>query len=210
MFTGLIEKVGKIDRIDKKGNYLILSIQSDLDHSDIKLGESIACDGACLTVVKVSDKAFDVEVSQETIAKTIISTYRENDQINLERALRMGDRLGGHMVSGHIDTVGTISSVKNIGNSIEVEVIYDPQFDPLVIEKGSIAINGISLTVNRVGKSILSVNIIPHTADMTTIKIFKANQKVNLEFDMIGKYIQKMNKSEDNTLTIEKLKKSGW
>lgn len=211
MFTGLIEDVGKIVEIHSRGNYDVLTITSCLADEHISVGDSIACDGACLTVTDIKAGTFTVEASQETIAKTTINTYQIGSSLNLERALKVGSRLGGHFVTGHIDCTGIIETVRSIGESLEISITYDRSFDNLIIEKGSIAINGISLTVNETGHGNFSVNLIPHTAKATTVKQWKTKDIVNLEFDMIGKYILKINQSsKNNILTKDKLFESGW
>ena len=211
MFTGLIETVGTIEQIVKRSNYKVMRIQSGFDTSDLEIGESIACDGSCLTVVSFDTNSFTVEVSQETAVRTIIEHYKVGTNINLERAMKLGSRLGGHLVSGHIDCRGKIEYVKPVGDSIEVAVRFDTSFDDLTIEKGSIAINGISLTINSIKQGWLSVNIIPHTESETTITHFKTSDPVNLEFDMIGKYLLKFIQNKNNKgLTIDKLIESGW
>lgn len=211
MFTGLIETVGTLQSVSAKNDYKVFQIQSDFPHSELELGESIACDGACLTVVSFDKKTFTVEASKETAECTIISQYKTGQQINLERAMKLGGRMGGHMVSGHIDCRGKIKSIGPVGNSIEIYISYDSSFDNLIIEKGSIAINGVSLTINKVSSGNLSVNIIPHTEQKTTISKLKQSDFLNLEFDMIGKYIAKsLHKKENKSLTIDKLIESGW
>ena len=211
MFTGLIETVGKIKTISAKKDYKVFQIESNFPQSELSLGESISCDGACLTVVAFDSKTFTVEASQETADRTIITHYKTGHPINLERAMKLGSRMGGHIVSGHIDCCGKVSSLSPVGNSIEIVVSYSPEFDNLVIEKGSIAINGVSLTINKVNTGSLSVNIIPHTEQNTTLSSLKQNDAVNLEFDMIGKYIAKaLHTKENKSLTIQKLIESGW
>jgi riboflavin synthase len=211
MFTGLIEQTGIIRRITARGNYRVVSIEAPNLSAQLQVGESIACDGACLTVVSSSKSAFVVEASQETSARTILDLYKTGARINLERAMKLGDRLGGHLVSGHVDAVGEIASIKKIGESLELVVKFDQQFDSLVIEKGSIAINGISLTINEVRTGKISVNIIPHTSHATTVSNMKEGDAVNLEFDMIGKYILKTSGlSAKRGVTRDKLIESGW
>ena len=211
MFTGLIESVGKIKSVSQKKDYKVFQIESNFPDSELSLGESIACDGACLTVIAFNNNTFTVEASHETINRTILSHYKNGHQINLERATKLGSRMGGHIVSGHIDCCGKIKSIAQIGNSIDITVSFDSSFDNLVIEKGSIAINGISLTINKVTSGTLSVNIIPHTEQNTTLSSLKQNDEVNLEFDMIGKYIAKaLHTKENKSLTIQKLIESGW
>ena len=193
------------------GNYLVLTIQSALPTNELQLGESIACDGSCLTVTKIHPDAFTVEASQETVQRTIVHTYGAGSRINLERAMQLGGRLGGHLVSGHIDVTGRLERSGPVGNSLELAVTFDSRFDPLVIEKGSIAINGVSLTINETRSGWFTVNIIPHTAGATTLEDLSPGSPVNLEFDMIGKYVLKsQHATGNNSLTIDKLKESGW
>jgi len=211
MFTGLIEDVGTIRKIGSRGNYVVLTVASKLADDQLALGDSVDCDGACLTVVGVGDASFSVEASQETAARTILKTYRSGDRLNLERALQVGGRLGGHFVTGHVDCTGTVDIARKVGESLEIGVRFDKQFDRLVVEKGSIAINGISLTVNATGSGHLTVNLIPHSVAQTTVGHFRQGDAVNLEFDLIGKYILKINSTtESNTLTHDMLKESGW
>jgi riboflavin synthase len=210
MFTGLIEAVGTLKHVGSRGNYQVLTIAVPfaLELGD---GESIACDGACLTVVGKRGDTFIVEVSQETSARTTLDTFGAGAKINLERAMRADSRLGGHMVAGHVDTTGTVEHLTPVGESLELAVAFDQQFDPYVIEKGSIAINGVSLTVNAVRQGWLTVNLIPYTVGLTTLCQLKAGDRVNLEFDMIGKYIVKLSLSyQQRGLTLDKLRESGW
>ncbi len=211
MFTGIVESVGTLVEIGERGNYRILTIKSPMVQQELQLGESISCDGTCLTVVSFTDETFTVEASQETAVRTILSSYRAGDSLNLERALRADSRLGGHFVSGHVDDIGRIDSMTPIGESIEVSISFDPKFDLLIVDKGSVAINGISLTVNETRSGWFSVNIIPYTQKDTTIAQFKPGTRVNLEFDLIGKYVVKMQHgSSGSKLTKAKLIDSGW
>jgi len=210
MFTGLIEDMGIISEIKSRNNYRILTIESNIITDELSLGDSISCDGACLTVVNKSSNRFSVEASQETEVRTILKSYHKNSKINLERALKVGSRLGGHFVSGHIDCMGVVDSLKTIGDSLQININYDKSFDKFIIEKGSIAINGISLTINENSPGSFSVNLIPHSVDKTTVSKWKKSDPVNLEFDMIGKYVLNINKNNNNTLTKDKLFESGW
>ncbi len=211
MFTGLIETVGLSKTIVARGNYSLLTVTSKLPLGEIAIGESIACNGACLTVVAKGRDNFAVELSQETAARVDLTRYRVGQKINLERALRMGDRLGGHLVSGHIDTTGEVDYLKTVGESLELSVRFDPEFDLLVIDKGSIAIDGVSLTINSQQSGRLSVNLIPHTRRETNLSELKAGMVVNVEFDMIGKYLMKRQQlGAARGLTSEILFESGW
>lgn len=211
MFTGLIEAVGTIRRIGRRGNYRVLTIECPLPDASLQRGDSIACDGACLTVVSFDEGGFAVEASQETAAKTTLGSYRVGSKVNLERAMKLGDRVGGHLVSGHVDDTGTVDYARPVGESLELAFRYDKSHDSLVIEKGSVAVNGVSLTVNKADQGRFSVNLIPHTIEATTLRWLKSGDRVNLEFDMIGKYIMKMIDSiKSVSLTKEKLAESGW
>lgn len=211
MFTGLIEAVGPVRKLDRRNNYRVMTVDFATAADDLRIGESIACDGACLTVVSFDKRSFVVEASQETIAGTILPGYTIGSQINLERAMKLGDRLGGHLVSGHIDDIAQVDTVKRIGESWELAVKFDSRHDSLVVTKGSIAVNGVSLTVNDTGPGRFTVNIIPQTYKMTNLGLLKTGDKVNLEFDLLGKYILKIMKSNVTTgLTIDKLRQSGW
>jgi len=211
MFTGLIESVGTIKQVQRRGDYRILSVASYLADDNLAIGESIACDGACLTVVSASKSLFIIEASQETARHTILDKYAVGSRVNLERALKASSRMGGHFVSGHVDDAGVVDYVRPVGQSLELAVRYDPRYDELVIDKGSIAVNGVSLTINASRPTWFSVNLIPFTVRETTLGQVKAGDSVNLEFDIIGKYVLKMKKStEHTTLTKDKLIESGW
>ncbi|MDH4158152.1 MAG: riboflavin synthase [candidate division Zixibacteria bacterium] len=211
MFTGIIEATGTVRTVEKRGNYRVLSITAPTVTDELRVGDSIACDGACLTVVSCSSKTFVVEASQETVGTTILNGYRAGSIINLERALKVGDRLGGHFVSGHVDGTGRVQSIRDVGESVELAVTFDARFDEMVVEKGSIAINGISLTVNSVRSGWLSVNLIPHTVRVTSLGKLNPGDLVNVEFDLIGKHVIKVTgKTPQGRLTKEKLRESGW
>ena len=211
MFTGIIETTGKISGLSTRGNYRLLTIKPFRLFEDIKLGESIAVDGCCLTVTKFDKKDFTVEASQETSRLTLVDNYKSGMIVNLERALRPGDRMGGHYVTGHVDCLGEVILIKNIGESVALKIGIPENFIDLIVEKGSIAINGISLTINDVSDKTFTVNIIPHTLTETTIDALKTGSLVNLEFDVLGKYIiQYMKKNENTGLTFDKLIESGF
>lgn len=211
MFTGIIESVGTVKNLKTRGDYRILTIAPAVPFEQVVMGESIACDGACLTVVAFDKDQFTVEASQETITRTTLSSYRSGSKVNLERALIVGGRLGGHMVTGHIDDVGTISAVESAGASACVSITYDVKYNQLVVPKGSVAIDGVSLTVNDVRQGFLTVNIIPHTGNATTACDWNQGDKINIEFDILGKYVQKMTPSaQPDGISRETLLKNGW
>lgn len=211
MFTGIIETTGKISGLSTRGNYRLICVKPFRPFEDIKIGESIAVDGCCLTVTKFSRNDFTVEASQETSRLTLVKSYKSGTMLNLERALRPTDRMGGHYVTGHVDCMGELIDIKNIGESVVLKIGLPDKFADLIVEKGSIAINGVSLTINETSDKTFMVNIIPHTVSETTIDTFKAGSFVNLEFDILGKYIYKYMKNKNNTgLTFDKLIRSGF
>jgi riboflavin synthase len=192
MFTGLIEATGTLVRVDRHGPDAKMVIQADTPLEKLVLGESIAVDGACLTVVAFQRDLFTVDVSTETLNRTTLGRKLPGARFNLERALRLGDRLGGHLVSGHVDALGTLKERFTEGRSWRFLFQIPEDLSKYIIEKGSIAINGISLTVNGCQQGFFDVNVIPHTAQVTTIGDLKIGAEVNLETDLIGKYVEKM------------------
>jgi len=190
MFTGIIEGLGTISGIRPSDGGKRLLIDADFPLDQTKIGDSVAISGVCVTVIIIAGKRFEVEISPETIAKTTFGTAKIGDRVNLERALRLSDRIDGHLVSGHVDGIGTIKDKKTAGNAIIV-VIDVPEFlSRYMITKGSVAVDGISLTINNRSRDCFDVSIIPHTAKLTTIGFKKAGAHVNIETDMIGKYIE--------------------
>ena len=188
-----------------------MAVSSSIPLDEISVGESISCDGCCLTVVSKEKERFIVEASQETAARTILRHYRIGAVLNIERALRADGRLGGHFVTGHVDCTGQVDSLKPVGESLELAVGFDIGFDPLVVDKGSIAVNGVSLTVNRCRSGWFSVNLVPHTVGKTNLSSLRKGTSVNLEFDLIGKYIARMNQAGPKIgLTKERIIQSGW
>lgn len=192
MFTGIIESLGTVSSIRSSGRTgKQLAIETDIDLDGTKIGDSIAVNGACLTVVKIEKKRFDVDVSPETLDKTTLGNTKTGDRVNIERALRLSDRLDGHLVSGHIDGIGKISSKKLTGNAVIITFEVPESLSRYIIKKGSVAIDGVSLTVNNCDAGWFEVSIIPHTAKLTTIGTKAENNFVNIETDMIGKYIER-------------------
>ena len=211
MFTGIIETCGMIVRIGSRGDYKELRIRSESELSDLIIGESIAVDGCCLTVTEKSRDDLTVEVSPESLKLTIIGDYRIGTRVNLERSLLPTTRMGGHFVTGHIDTIGRAAEISKERNVLELTVKFSAAYAEFMVSKGSVAINGISLTVNQVESESFKVNLIPHTRMVTTLDLLKTGDKVNLEFDLIGKYIvQLLKKNNRDSLTLDKLIQSGW
>lgn len=203
MFTGLVEEVGEVYSLNKRSDGLVLGIKASKVLEDAKLGDSIAVNGVCLTVIKIENDKLFFEVSNETLKRTNLKSIKQKDKVNLERALKASDRLGGHIVQGHIDTEGKIKSMINLGKHTELKVEIPKDYSLLVIEKGSIAIDGISLTINKIENNVISINIIPHTLENTNLKYRKVGDNVNIEFDILGKYILKSITNMD----FEKIKK---
>jgi len=192
VFTGIIESFGTIKQIKSTGEGRVLHIGCDLDLSKTRIGDSIAVNGACLTAVGLEKHAFKVDMAPETVERTTFKYLTVGSRVNIERALKLSDRIDGHLVSGHIDGTGTIASVKRKSNAVIIKIDVLPKLAADMIEKGSVAIEGISLTINQCSDKDFEVSIIPHTADITTIGLKRVGDKVNIETDMIGKYVKKM------------------
>ena len=191
MFTGIITDIGELISIDKMGDWR-LRIKTRWDTKDIKVGASIACSGVCLTVIELADKCFDVAASMETISLTTLQNWQIGTKINLERALRMGDELGGHIVSGHVDGIAIIKDIKAEKDSYRIRFSLDDKICSLIAKKGSVSIDGISLTVNSVANNGFDVNIIAHTWQETTLGNCKVGNMVNLEIDMLARYVSRL------------------
>jgi len=191
MFTGIIEAVGRVAAVKPAGQSATLTIDAGgLDMSDVAVGDSIACNGVCLTVTSLVPKGFTVDVSQETLRVTV--GFNTGDAINLEKSLRLADRLGGHLVSGHVDGVGTVTAVKPVDANREIIVRLPAELGRYIARKGSIAINGVSLTVNIVTADTFSVNLIPHTLAVTNLKDLEQGDRVNLEVDLVARYVDRI------------------
>jgi len=196
MFSGIIADVGIITRAEDRDGGLRLSVATEvLGMDDVQIGDSIAVNGVCLTVVKLDGHAFTVDVSRETLNCTV-GLERQGGHVNLEKALRLSDRLGGHLVSGHVDGVGEVVAFNDIGESWRLVVRAPHALAKYIATKGSITINGVSLTVNHVAGSEFDVNLIPHTLDVTTLNELTAGTKVNLEIDLIARYVERMMQGE--------------
>jgi riboflavin synthase len=193
MFTGLVEDVGRIERCERRSDSIVFAIASDVMADDeLKLGDSIAVDGVCLTVTTFKRGHFEVLAGAETLSKTTLGGFRVGTQVNLQRALRVGDRLGGHIMQGHVDAQAAITSRRDMGANLEFRFQPPREFLRYVVAKGSIALDGISLTVNEVDGTSFSVALIPHTVKKTSLAAKTVGQKVNLEVDMIGKYVESL------------------
>ncbi len=196
MFTGIIEAIGRVDAIKPAGQSAALTIDAgSLDMGDIAVGDSIACNGACLTVTALVPRGFTADVSQETLRVT--AGFGAGAAINLEKSMRLSDRLGGHLVSGHVDGVGTVTAVKPVDANRELMVRFPAELGRYIARKGSIAINGVSLTVNVVTTDTFSVNLIPHTLAVTNLKDLKQGDRVNLEIDLVARYVERMFDRDD-------------
>jgi riboflavin synthase len=196
MFTGIVTDVGTVRRAEQRGD-LRLEIATDYDMASVELGASIACSGVCLTVVDKGDDWFAVDVSGETVSRTAADLWRQGAKLNLERSLRLGDELGGHIVTGHVDAVAEVIGVCPEGDSVRIGVTVPTELGPMIAAKGSIALDGVSLTVNDVrqakdGSTHFSVNIIPHTAKETTLHDIDVRRQLNVEVDVLARYISRM------------------
>jgi riboflavin synthase len=191
MFTGIIETLGTIQSLEKDGENVHISVQSSIT-SELKIDQSVAHNGVCLTVVNIKNDVFTVTAIKETIDKTNLSQWKIHDSVNLERAMKLGDRLDGHIVQGHVDQIATCTSIEEANGSWYFTFEYDKNLNNITIEKGSITVNGVSLTVVNSKLNEFSVAIIPYTYEHTNFHSFKVGTKVNLEFDVIGKYVKRL------------------
>lgn len=192
MFTGIVENKGKVLKVDHRGEMKRLTLDVPFDLTEMQLGDSINVNGVCLTVVEKRGRAISVDLSPESLQKTTLARVKEADQVNLERALRLSDRLGGHIVTGHIDGIGTITERRIEGNSLYLRVRIPQAVTPYVVQKGSIAIDGISLTVNEFREDWVRLTLIPYTLEKTTLIEKKVGEEVNVEADILGKYVEKV------------------
>lgn len=191
MFTGIIETLGEVTSIEKEQGNVHLTIKSDFT-KELKVDQSVAHNGVCLTVVKIEDDLYTVTAIKETLEKTNLNTLSEFDALNLERGMKLGDRLDGHIVQGHVDQTGICTNIEDADGSTYFTFQYDSSLNNITIEKGSITVNGVSLTVVNSEKDHFSVAIIPYTLEHTGFKDFKVGTVVNLEFDVIGKYVTRL------------------
>ena len=202
MFTGLVEGIGRIADITRTGGDIVLKILPLFDMSDSRLGDSICVNGICLTATEIKDMTVSMDVSEETVSRSTVDLYKPGDEVNLERSLRLSDRLGGHLVSGHVDGQGRILKLESHQKSWRVRIGIEKDLARYTIEKGSIAMDGMSLTINSCRDTDFEVNIIPETARKTTILNKRVGDRVNIETDLIAKYVEKF-------LTKERLAEEG-
>ena len=216
MFTGIIEEIGTVKSIKKGTHSAVITIQASKIQEDMKLGDSIAVNGVCLTTVDIGKNSYSADVMHETLKRTNLGELKSGSRVNLERAMAADGRFGGHIVAGHVDGTGVITSMKKDDNAVWMTVDTSPAILRYIIEKGSITIDGISLTVAGVDSHSFSVSVIPHTGVMTTLLDKKPGNTVNLENDMVGKYVEKLMKPEpeetgsSSRITMEFLAEHGF
>jgi riboflavin synthase len=191
MFTGLITDIGRITSIERGAEHCAIEVSCGYDVSDLQLGESIAVDGACLTVTQIGSESVRFDASPETLRRTTLGDRSAGDRVHLERALRVGDRMGGHMVLGHVDGVGTVRQIREEGNAWLLSIEAPVEVVQYLIDKGSIAVDGVSLTVNSIEDRRFGLAIIPHTAEETNLTRYRVGRRVNLEADVLGKYVRR-------------------
>lgn len=210
MFTGIIEALGTLKAIRPGGTDVELDVDAGFDLSNDNLGDSIAINGVCLTVTRKAGTVFTALASAETLKRTILGDLKVGARVHVERALTLSSRLGGHIVQGHVDTVAAVLGRQQVGGSLRLSISLESLYQKYVIEKGSIAINGVSLTVNAIDANSFEVNLIPHTADCTSLTLLKPGDRVNLEFDVVGKYVEKLLKPDANASLATLLKNQGF
>ncbi|WP_413285005.1 riboflavin synthase [Vibrio sp. MA40-2] len=215
MFTGIIEAVGELTAITAKGEDISITVASGkLDLSDVKVGDSIATNGVCLTVVSHDSTSYTADLSVETLNLTGFTQYQVGDKVNLEKAMLPTTRFGGHIVSGHVDGVGVIVERNPVGRAIEFWVEIPNNITKYVAYKGSITVDGISLTVNELRKNAFKLTIVPHTSDETTIDSFQVGRKVNLEVDVLARYMERLlqgnTQQQESTITMDFLQQNGF
>jgi len=210
MFTGIISRTGIVKRFGKTGPVYRLEVESSNIPKDAAIGDSVAVNGACLTLVETSPKSMAFDVMEETAGRSTLSELKTGDAVNLEWPLKAGGTIGGHFVQGHVDCTGRIAGIKKNGGESYIEIESPPEFERLIVEKGSIALDGISLTMGEVQKNRFKVYIIPHTLKITSLGSKRAGDNVNLEFDILGKYVARFHESKDGRLTEKFLRDKGF
>ena len=211
MFTGIIKALGTIKAMERRGGDVRLSVRSSgLPWSDYEIGESIAVNGVCLTAVSLHQHGFDTDVSNETLAVTALGGLTVGAAVNLEPALGLGERLGGHLVSGHVDCTGKVVACREDARSIRLSIEIPKDYARYVAKKGSVCVDGVSLTINEVSGSIFELNIIPHTAEVTIIGDYRTGTVVNIEVDLLARYIERLISRDGEGISLEFLKAHGY
>ena len=213
MFTGIIEEIGTITEVYPKSSDVTIKINAETVMKDAKVGDSIAVDGPCLTVRELKADGFIADISEETLRRTTFRSCRVGSHVNLERSLRLGDRLGGHLVLGHVDEIATISGWRNEGTSAIMQVTVSQNIKPYIAYKGSIAVDGVSLTISNITDNRFEVTLIPHTLQVTTFGEKQMGDAVNIEVDVMARYIETLIQSQespDKTIDLEFLQKHGY
>ena len=208
MFTGIIESLGKVESLQSVGGDVRLRIGTSLNMSDVHLGDSIATNGICLTVIEWGENWYAADVSRESLNRTTLGTWKVGQRVNVEKAMLPTTRFGGHIVSGHVDAVGEITVVREDARSIYYEVTAPAEIAKYLAEKGSVTVDGISLTINHLRGNVISLNLIPHTAERTNIGTWKTGAKVNLEVDVLARYIERLMLGDKAAETTEPSKLS--
>lgn len=208
MFTGIIESLGKVESLQSVGGDVRLRIGTSLDMSDVHLGDSIATNGICLTVIEWGENWYAADVSRESLNRTTLGSWKVGQRVNVEKAMLPTTRFGGHIVSGHVDAVGEITVVREDARSIYYEVTAPAEIAKYLAEKGSVTVDGISLTINHLRGNVISLNLIPHTAERTNIGTWKTGAKVNLEVDVLARYIERLMLGDKAAETKEQSKLS--
>ncbi len=213
MFTGLIEEKGKIIRLTPQARGVRLTVDAPMISAGVNIGDSVAVNGTCLTVVKISPPSLEFDAVEETVERSTIRRLKPGSPVNLERSLRVGDRMGGHMVQGHVDGIGTIEDIRSIGGETRFRISAQPEVMKYIVEKGSITVDGISLTVADLGPNWFAVAVIPHSLSATTLADASMGATVNLETDIIGKYVYKFVKNsatDSDQRLLDKLSAGGY
>ncbi len=212
MFTGLVEEIGKVQKVQPIGGGRKFTVEARKIFDDLKIDDSVAINGVCQTVTEINGNSFSFVAVEETLSKTTLSELRSGSLVNLERALRPVDRLGGHIVQGHVDCIGTITKTESLSTAVLLWVKFPKEFEKYVVRTGSICIDGVSLTTARVQSNVFMVSIIPHTWEKTILKEYSIGTKVNLEFDIVGKYIEKIlgNSSDSSSIFEQFIDQPEW
>lgn len=214
MFTGIIEEIGIVEKITPISGGITIKIKAEKILGDIAVNDSVCIDGVCLTVIKFDKNSFWADAVGATLEKTTFNKVKAETSVNLERSVKLSDRLGGHLVQGHVNGIGTISEIKKLGENYLVKILIPDELEKYLIKEGSIAINGISLTIADLDSNEISISVIPHTWQNTNLKDKKVNEKVNVEIDILAKYVEKLlaknNNNPDTNITEGWLKELGY